>query len=570
MQIRVLLLLGLLSASTPTVLNAADAGSLLREQNLPAPQTPQRKDVVPKVSEAPAPAAAGPTLHVSAFTISGATVFSEAELLALIDEFRNRDISMGQLEQAIARITAYYRSHGYPLAGAILPRQEVREGKVRIEVVEGRLGDIKVTGGSRTSANMPRGLIAAAMPSGAPIRQDQMERGILLANDLAGVRLKSTITPGATTGASDLLVDVSDGPLVDSSIDFDTYGSRFSGRERGTGRLALNSPSGRGDQATLMITGSEGLQYVRAGYTTPLENLGLKVGIAYSYMHYELLDPFDATGAKGDSNTVSANASWSVIRSQNTNLTATLNYDYKLLFNDSNTGTVSDKDIHLVTLSLVGSRSDDWLGGGFNTAMLGIGTGWLDLSGCPGDRANDAISTRADGSFGKFTYAVSRSQAIIDTVSASLALNGQFAFSALDSAEKISLGGPFAVRAYPQNEANGDSGHILNLDIRWILPWHPLSSSITANAFYDHGFVTLHNNTWAGWQGSSSTIKNSYDLKGAGFGLSWFKSGDFSLTSSLAWKIGDNPGRDAKGNDNDGTDRTPQFWIQLSKSFSFF
>ena len=60
---------------------------------------------------------------------------------------------------------------------------------------------------------------------------------------------------------------------------------------------------------------------------------------------------------------------------------------------------------------------------------------------------------------------------------------------------------------------------------------------------------------------------NSYNLSGAGIGLNIFKDNDFSVRSSLAWKVGSNPGRDILGRDSDSEARSVRFWVQLTKQF---
>ena len=60
---------------------------------------------------------------------------------------------------------------------------------------------------------------------------------------------------------------------------------------------------------------------------------------------------------------------------------------------------------------------------------------------------------------------------------------------------------------------------------------------------------------------------NKYSLSGAGIGLNIFKDNDFSIRSSLAWKVGNNPGRDILGRDSDSEARSVRFWVQLTKQF---
>ena len=68
-----------------------------------------------------------------------------------------------------------------------------------------------------------------------------------------------------------------------------------------------------------------------------------------------------------------------------------------------------------------------------------------------------------------------RLQGVTDTLSLYAAFNGQVASKNLDNSEKMGLGGPAGVRAYPTGEAYGDQGYILNLEARAqpAAPCHP-------------------------------------------------------------------------------------------------
>ena len=123
------------------------------------------------------------------------------------------------------------------------------------------------------------------------------------------------------------------------------------------------------------------------------------------------------------------------------------------------------------------------------------------------------------------------------------------------------------VRAYPQGEAAGDSGRLLNLEARYNLPGYNFGS-LQVVGFIDTGRVTLHNATWAGWQPTGRPgFPNSYSLSGAGIGLNLYRDAGFTVRSSLAWKLGKNPGADAIGRDSDGQDRSARFWLQATQQF---
>ena len=78
--------------------------------------------------------------------------------------------------------------------------------------------------------------------------------------------------------------------------------------------------------------------------------------------------------------------------------------------------------------------------------------------------------TRFDGKFTLLNFSAQRIQRLAPLWSASVRFDGQFSADTLDTSERMSLGGPQAVRAYRPSEALGDSALILQSELRRELP----------------------------------------------------------------------------------------------------
>lgn len=213
--------------------------------------------------------ASGPTLQVNSFTLQGNSAIGSDELLSLLSDLQGRTVSLGELQAGANRITRLYREHGYPLARAYIPAQEIDGGVVQIAVLEGRYGQVEVNNTSRVGGAALAPL--DTLKAGDAVRSAPLERSLLLLSDTPGVEVKSTLKPGTSVGATDLLVDVQPGPLVSGAVDLDTYGNRFTGEYRMGGTLNLNSPLGLGDQLSLRAMGSdEDQHYYRLAYQLPV------------------------------------------------------------------------------------------------------------------------------------------------------------------------------------------------------------------------------------------------------------------------------------------------------------
>lgn len=556
-------------------INQPDAGSLLGTTR-PAPEAPSKSPSFEVMQEVRPPLVApgGIKVRVNSFKVSGNTVFTEARLQELIGGYVGKELDLAGLDEAASVISQFYRDQGYFVARAYLPAQPIGSGKIEIAVIEGRLGAVKMArnGNVRLREDVAQGIVTQSANLGAPINDRHVERGLMLLNDLPGVEVKSTLVPGASLGTSDLVVETTQGPLVNGSVDVDNFGNKFSGPIRVGASVNLNDPSGRGDQLVLRAMASDllgktadagGMRYYRAAYSLPVGRSGTKLGLAYTSMNYTLGDDFKALNATGNSAIGSLFAVHPLVRSRNANLYGTVSYDDKRIQDNQLGVNRADKAVKVLSLGLSGDLRDGHGGGGMNSGSVSLTSGRLSLNNFD-HVSTDVITAQTNGAYNKFNYNLSRLQRVDDLWSLYGSVSGQYASKNLDSSEKFVLGG-MGVRAYPQGEAAGDEGLLLNLEARFSVPG---MSGLQLTGFVDVGSVTLHKTTWAGWQPTGMPgFPNSYTLAGYGFGANLYKEADYSIRASIAWKSGSNPGASTLGYDADNSNTSPRLWLQAIKQF---
>ena len=531
------------------------AGSQL--QQIPPVPVPQRE--APKVELAPVAAplqgSESARILVKSLTVTGAKVYSEAELLTITGFKPGSELSLADLRGMASRITDHYHRNGYFVAQAYLPAQEIKDGAVTIAVIDGRYGKVSVNNQTNLSNDLANDRLAG-LNSGDPIASAPLESRLLLLSDLPGVKVKATLVPGASAGASDLIVDLTPGRRVSGSVDADNAGNYYTGANRVGATVNLNNPTGRGDVATLRaLTSGSGLNYARASYQTQFGRA--TAGVAYSWLGYKLGREFESLGANGTAKVASIYGSYPLIRSRNSNLSAGLAYDAKK-FQDKvdSTGAITDKKAQVLTASLYGDQRDNFGGGGLSGYSLALSTGKIDIQ-TPAARSFDAATAQSNGSFNKLGFSALRLQGLTESLSFYASVNGQIASKNLDSSEKMSLGGMYAVRAYPQGEASGDQGYVLNLEARWALPKFStqLPGQLQLIGFVDTGSVTINKNPWP-----PETGPNRRTLSGAGVGLTWSETNNFVVRTYYAHKLGNEASTSAP-------DRSGRFWIQGVKYF---
>ncbi|WP_243626062.1 ShlB/FhaC/HecB family hemolysin secretion/activation protein [Phenylobacterium hankyongense] len=544
----------MLAAGTSAFAQPVGAGGQI-QQIPPAPAQPKSiPDMRIERGQPPAsPGEAGARIVVSSLHVTGETRFTEAELIAAAGFRPGSELDLADLRTMAARISDFYNRHGYFVAQAYVPAQDVQNGAVTIAVIEGRYGKVGLNNQTNVSDHLAHSVLAGLEP-GDIVATAPLERRLLLLSDLPGVAVKSTLTPGEAVGTSDLLVDLAPGRRITGSLEADNAGNRYTGEYRGGGTVNFNELIGHGDVASLrVLTAGSGLNYVRGSYQARIQNA--TVGVAYAHLDYRLGREFSALHARGTADIASIYGSYPLIRSHDNNLYGLADFDAKR-FEDKTgaTSSVSERDARVFNLGLAGDHRDRLWGGAWTSYSVNWGMGDLDIK-TPLVRALDAATARTNGSYNKVTFDVARLQELGGPLSLYGEVRGQLASKNLDSSEKMELGGAYGVRAYPEGEAYGDQGYIATLEARLRLAQlsEHTGGQLTAVAFADQGSITLNKNPWAAGP-------NHRDLSAAGVGLTWADASNLVIKVSYAFKLGDEPATSAP-------DRSGRLWVQVSKFF---
>ena len=544
---------------------APDAGRLLQEERgrvLPSPppsaQPPVMTQPGAKATLAPE---SGMVVKVRAFKLLGVTAVKEAKLLAIAAPSLGKEMGLRELQAIAEQMAEYYRQQGYFLAQVILPPQDVTEGVITLRAIEGRLkeGDqgVKVVGNKRVSRDLVRGMLRAPIAANGALKQEDLERGVLLLNDVPGVNAGVTVEPGVSAESTALRAQLKDRPVVRGSLTLDNIGNRYTGIFRAGGNIFLDNPSGLGDQ--FAVSGNKGLDgefnYGRVNYSLPLNNNGLRMSAGLSHVDYRSGKELAAQNVTGKADAYTVGLTYPVLRSKTSNLSLALNYETRRMAGDTLGITTSDRTANVGGLNIFFDRIDQLAGGGVISGNLGVSGGSIDLSRLPSALVTDQFSAQTNGKFYKYTYGLNRLQTVNDSTVLQLSANGQAGrHRNLDTSEKFSIGGPSAVRAYPSGQGLGDAGTVASLELRTVVSRNTRLGNVPLGelqlaAFYDYGHVTQYRNLWAG----ALSGPNSYSLKGAGLGVNLGRSGIYDLRVFYARQLGENPGLSLTGKLSDGT-----------------
>jgi hemolysin activation/secretion protein len=230
---------------------------------------------------APPANASNLSVTISSVTVEGGFPELEAETSAIIARIRGRRVTVAEIFAAANAIEQAYAAHGYVLVRVAVPPQQLKNGgMLRLVVIDGFIEGVDVRG----IPEKQRALVQARLASLIGKRHvmlAEIERRLILASDVPGLVLSSTITRGAAPGGTLLVLEATWSPFV-GTLGFDNRLPRSLGNWELNGALAVNSPFGYGEQ--LYGAASTGYDLGKVfDATTPMQLLGagavLPVGV---------------------------------------------------------------------------------------------------------------------------------------------------------------------------------------------------------------------------------------------------------------------------------------------------
>jgi hemolysin activation/secretion protein len=273
----------------------------LRSGEPPSPLKKEFKPLVPMPSPLLPPVPAPPEdgaqkqlgqihVFVKAIRVTGSTVFSEAEIEGVIKPYTNRTLTTEDLERLRLALTLLYINNGYITSGAIIPDQDVVDGVIQLQIIEGALSRIDVEGTSW----FRRGYVSDRIALGArpPLKLEPIqERLQLLQRDPRIEQINAELRPGDQRGQSIMNVKVKEQSPWKMWLEFSNYQTPTVGAERGLLTLAHQNVTGHGDPFSITYGGSRGVHpIIDTSYTLPLNRYDTTFTASYRRNDFLVVD----------------------------------------------------------------------------------------------------------------------------------------------------------------------------------------------------------------------------------------------------------------------------------------
>jgi hemolysin activation/secretion protein len=468
------------------------------------------------------------TFVINSIQLAGSTVFTEADFAELFVEYIGRPVTFNELLQLRSAVTQRYVSEGFLTSGAFIPPQTLEGGRVTIQVIEGTIEAIEVSGTRRLKPEYIRSRLGlSAQP---PINANTLLEGLQrLQIDPLIETVSADLQAGVRPGTSILRVEVTEADSFELSVGLDNGRSPNIGSIRRQLTVTEGNVFGIGDRATLNYANTDGSNSLDLSYSVPISprntRLNFEGGISESRV---IAEPFAILDISSDAHYYEVGITHPLLETP----TQELSLGLALGHNENQTrlgidnigpaqlspGADSNGETRVSALRF----SQDWTQRSQQQVLaarsqFNLGLGILNATNNEGDQPDSQFfSWRGQGQWvkllGKNSLFFLRSDV-------------QLSANNLLSSEQFGLGGQRTVRGYRQDALLRDNGALLSAEARFPILRFAENSIVQIAPFLEAGAAWNHQDTPAG----------NNVLVGTGVGLLWQQ--DDNLSARLDWGI---------------------------------
>ncbi|MGV2826975.1 ShlB/FhaC/HecB family hemolysin secretion/activation protein [Myxosarcina sp. GI1(2024)] len=450
--------------------------------------------------------------------VLGNTVLQpEIERLIKESKIKYRTATFDDLVCLRSRITDLYIERGYVTSGAFLVNnQDLSDGTVEIQVVEGELETIRVSGLERLSESYVTLRLDAA--TATPLDRDSLERALqlLILNPLIDT-VSAELTAGKQVGSNVLRLDIEEADAFNAGLAVDNYRAPSIGEIQGSVNLTHNNLLGFGDRFEGQYSLTEGLNIYNLGYTFPLNSSDGTLRVSYDNSDSDIIEEeFRDLDIESETETFGVNLSQPLLRSPNREFSLSFGMDLRrrrtFLLGEpfSFSPGVEDGESNLTVLRF----AQNWVNRNATSvfavrSQLNFGIDAFDAT--INDNAPDGEFFAWQGQFQWVQQLTSRNLLVAR-------IGTQLSSDALLSLEQFSLGGISTVRGYQENQLITDNGVLGSLELRIPLTENP--STLQLTPFFDFG---------TGWN-NEEPDPDPTTLASLGIGLNWTVGDRFNFS----------------------------------------
>jgi hemolysin activation/secretion protein len=450
--------------------------------------------------------------------VKGNTLLERKELERTVYGYLGPKKNIEAVEQARSALENLYRTKGYQTVAVDIPEQNVENGVVYLQVVEGKVSRLRV----KDSRYFSLGAIKAAVPELAeghvpnlPIMQKQLTA---LGNQNADRQITPILRAGETPGTLEVDLKVKDELPLHGRIELNGRNTSSTSRLRLVTSLHYDNLWQKLHSASLMYQvspeNSDEVDVWAGTYAMPLLNSDARLALyAVSSSSNAQIASAGALSVVGIGNIYGIRLVKPLPGLNNYFHSLTVGADYKdfqenlnLVGADTLTTPISYLPFMLqYTASIRGKQFLTSMNAGINFSIRGLGNDQQEFE-------NKRFESRSNYTY--FTAGLNFTHDLPLGMEFASRFAGQIADSPLISNEQFSLGGMQTIRGYFETQALADDGMIGSVELRspHLAPndWDSINK-LQALVFVDGG---------RGWiQQALPGNATGYDLASAGLGM---------------------------------------------------
>lgn len=457
-----------------TPVNPVPANPLPALPKLELNVTKELEPVLPALSPSEENPLYEPQIFVRSFAITGNHAFNTRTLERLLEKYTGRKINSDELEAARQTITLYYVSHGYINSGALLPDQDPQDGVIHLQVVEGHMTVVIVSGNHWFQSWWLRNEMRRA--GGDPLNFNRLKEGMqILRENPTIAQVNAELQPGGAPGESQLKIEVKDSNPFRFSIEVNNYRPPSVGSTIAQAHLSELNLTGNNDPLILnygIATSTDGgyefsdLDNIGGSYRFPISPWGTTMELGADKTNSGIIQaPFNQLNIKSKLEEFHASIHQPVFETPRDSLILTFQIDSR-----RNTTTLFDEPFSLSPGAFNGVEDvtvPRFIQEYVNRNTYHVFSARSQFSYGINAYRSTINAGPPDGHFFSWLGQTQYVQRLGNTNNLVIGrLSGQIADRPLLSLEQLELGGISSVRGYLENQALTDNGIIASLEFR--------------------------------------------------------------------------------------------------------
>ena len=198
-------------------INPPDAGAVLKD--IERNQEKKQLDL-PKETEStakPKKEQTGNKVKIKSFDFKGNDHVTTEELEKILHNYVGQELYIQDIQELPTILNNYYRTKGW-LSDITLPDQDITDGVIRFNVTEAKFGGSSLIIGDQetnyyVNPSIIKGIINGHLNQDNALSLTQLDRALLIANDLSGVSVKGVMQAGKKSGETEVAISVKNKPF---------------------------------------------------------------------------------------------------------------------------------------------------------------------------------------------------------------------------------------------------------------------------------------------------------------------------------------------------------------------